>query len=125
MLTVSRGPGGGGYGQNIAMYAASGNVKGMGAAKAAAQAITNMWYNGEMRHYPSSGYGQSNPPMGGFEQWGHFSQVVWVNSKEVGCGVQYCPPGTMFPSMGAWYTVCNYYPAGRFSLGPLRLIVPS
>ena len=38
---------------------------------------------------------------------GHFTQVVWKNSKQVGCGVacatnNYC------------YVTCNYYPAGNY-----------
>ena len=43
---------------------------------------------------------------------GHFTQVVWKNSKQVGCGVacgknDYC------------YVTCNYYPAGNY-LGQFR-----
>jgi len=105
-------PGGGGYGQNIAMYASS-NAKSMSAAKAGAQAITNMWYNGELNKFPHSSYGKSSPDMSGFEKWGHFSQVVWSGSTQIGCATQYCPPGTMMGGMGSWYTVCDYYPAGN------------
>lgn len=110
-------PGGGKYGQNIAMYAATGDVESKGAAAIAAQAITDMWYNGEINLYPSSGYGQSSPDMGGFEGWGHYSQVIWKGSNTVGCAAQYCPPGTMFDGMGAWFTVCNYFPAGNMGGG--------
>ena len=43
---------------------------------------------------------------------GHFTQVVWKNSKQVGCGVacgsnDYC------------YVTCNYYPGGNY-LGQFR-----
>ena len=43
---------------------------------------------------------------------GHVTQVVWMNSKQVGCGVacsinDYC------------YVTCNYYPAGNY-LGQFR-----
>jgi hypothetical protein len=79
---------------------------------AIAQAITQMWYNGEVGLYPSSSYGQANPDFSNFEGWGHYSQMVWVGSTQVGCAAQYCPAGTMEPSMAAWYSVCNYYPAG-------------
>ena len=43
---------------------------------------------------------------------GHFTQVVWKNSKQLGCGVacgsnDYC------------YVTCNYYPGGNY-LGQFR-----
>lgn len=38
---------------------------------------------------------------------GHFTQVVWVNSKEVGFGKAQS-------SSGKWLVVANYYPAGNF-----------
>ncbi|KAJ9155754.1 Protein PRY2 [Pleurostoma richardsiae] len=106
-------PGGGGYGQNIATWGSSGDAESLGAEKAIAQAITDMWYNGEISLYPSSAYGQDNPDFTNFEGWGHYSQVVWVGSTQVGCHARYCAPGTMFETMGAWFSVCNYYPAGN------------
>lgn len=107
-------PGGGGYGQNIAMWASSGDAESLGAEMAISQAITNMWYDGEIDLYPSSAYGSSSDPdMSNFEGWGHYSQVVWVGSTQIGCDARYCPAGTMEPDMGAWYSVCNYYPAGN------------
>lgn len=109
---MDRGPGGGGYGQNLAMWGGT-NAKGLGGSKAAAQGITNMWYNGELNKFPSSSYGRGSPDMSNFEGWGHFSQLVWSGSTQVGCHTQYCAPGTMYASMGAWYTVCNYHPAGK------------
>ncbi|KAK7725880.1 hypothetical protein SLS63_007872 [Diaporthe eres] len=105
-------PGGGGYGQNIAMYAST-DASSLTEETIIAQAITEMWYNGELDLYPSSAYGQANPDFANFEAWGHYSQIVWVGSTQVGCAAQYCAPGSMNPSMGAWYSVCNYYPAGN------------
>ncbi|KAL1866515.1 hypothetical protein Daus18300_006750 [Diaporthe australafricana] len=105
-------PGGGGYGQNIAMYAST-DASSLTEETVMAQAITDMWYNGELNLYPSSAYGQSNPDFTNFEAWGHYSQIVWVGSTQVGCAAQYCAAGTMNPTMGAWYSVCNYYPAGN------------
>ena len=86
----------------------------LGASKAGAQATTDMWYNGELPHWPASDYGNDSPDMTNFESWGHFSQVVWKNSQQLGCATQFCAKGTMDPNWAAWYTVCNYYPAGRF-----------
>lgn len=102
-------PGGGNYGQNIAMYASS-DENALDEKTAVAQAITNMWYNSELDLYP--GYG-SNPDMTNFEGWGHFSQIVWSEQSVVGCAVQKCAPDTMESGMTAWYTVCNYHPAGK------------
>lgn len=87
-----------------------------------AQAITDMWYNGELDLYPSSAYGQANPDFTNFEAWGHYSQIVWVGSTQVGCAAQYCAPGSMNPSMGAWYSVCNYYPAGMSLISSPNLL---
>ncbi|KAK3937603.1 putative scp-like extracellular protein [Diplogelasinospora grovesii] len=105
--------GGGGYGQNIAMWASSGDAQALGANTAMAQAATDMWYNGEVTKWPAADYGKPNPDFTNFEQWGHFSQLVWKSSQQVGCASQYCPPGTMAPGMGSWFTVCNYYPPGN------------
>lgn len=101
--------GDGNYGQNIAMYASS-DENALDENTAVAQAITTMWYNGELDLYP--GYG-SEPSMSNFDAWGHFSQIVWAEQSVVGCAVQKCAPGTMEAGMTAWYTVCNYYPAGK------------
>jgi len=106
-------PGGGGYGQNIAMYGAS-NIDQNGGAHAAAQAITDMWYYSEVGLYPNGAYGRSNPDMGGFHDWGHYTQVVWKSTTKIGCASKLCPAGTIVGGMASWYTVCNYYPPGNF-----------
>ncbi|KAL8386914.1 hypothetical protein RB595_010299 [Gaeumannomyces hyphopodioides] len=106
-------PGGGGYGQNLAMWGSSGDAQSLGENTAIARAITNMWYNGEIVLYPEANYGQKNPTAGKFEQYGHYTQLVWADTKKVGCAAQYCPPGTMFSDMGAWFSVCDYFPAGN------------
>ncbi|KAM0281468.1 hypothetical protein ACHAQH_003498 [Verticillium albo-atrum] len=104
-------PGGGGYGQNLAMWGAT-DGDSLGAAKAVSQATTNMWYNGELNKYSPNFYG-AEPSMSNFMEWGHFSQMVWVDSTTLGCAVHFCEKGTMDPNMGVWYTVCNYFPAGN------------
>ena len=108
--------GGGGYGQNLAMWGSSENPEAFGATASVARAASNGWYNGELNDFPSSDYGKDSPNMSNFEKWGHFSQLVWAETKKVGCHTHFCEPGTM-SGMGSWYTVCNYYPAGMlFSL---------
>jgi uncharacterized protein YkwD len=40
---------------------------------------------------------------------GHYTQVVWKNTTQVGCGVAVCASGAMTATV--W--VCNYRPAGN------------
>lgn len=100
------------------MYALSNDPESFGAARAAAQATSNFWYNGELNLWPAGDYGKANPDFSNFHQWGHFSQLIWKGTQQVGCASNYCPPGTMNPTMGAWFTVCNYFPAGLFPIYP-------
>ncbi|KAF3911139.1 Pseudecin [Arthrobotrys entomopaga] len=58
-----------------------------------------MWYN------EVSLYNYNKP--GFTEATGHFTQVVWRGSKQLGCAWVKCP-GT-FP----WYLFCEYFPAGN------------
>jgi len=96
-----------------------------------------MWYNGEVELFPTP-YGNNSPNMTDFHEWGHYSQVVWTDSESVGCYTSTCfPPGvdkqgcksdgTSYLSgaacgdgingqaigVPAYFTVCNYYPAGK------------
>jgi hypothetical protein len=77
--------------------------------------ITNAMYNGEMPKYPGP-YGSDNVDISTFSAWGHFSQIVWADTTQVGCATQYCPNG--LANAGAntppYFTVCNYFPAGEF-----------
>lgn len=41
-------------------------------------------------------------------QCGHYTQVVWRNTKEVGCALQVCPDKSQ-----TW--VCSYHPAGNYT----------
>ncbi|KAL8725637.1 MAG: hypothetical protein Q9181_006336 [Wetmoreana brouardii] len=76
-------PGGGGYGQNIAAGLTAGEI---------AKTLTGGFYNNEMMLYP--GYGNDNPDMSKFEEWGHFSQMLWQSTTKVGCYSYTCsPPG--------------------------------
>lgn len=96
--------GGGGYGQNIGAGSTGDEVD---------QMITNAMYNDEIGYYP--GYG-GEPDMSNFENWGHFSQIVWKSTTQLGCATQYCPNGLANVGSGVspYFTVCNYKPAGNF-----------
>lgn len=79
---------GGPYGENLALgYGEAGSV--------------DAWYD------EISSYDWSNP--GFSSNAGHFTQVVWKSSTEVGCGIKTCG--------GLWgdYVICSYNPAGNFA----------
>lgn len=96
--------GGGGYGQNIGAGAPDSDIPGM---------ITNQMYNDEIGYYP--GYG-GEPDMGNFENWGHFSQIVWKDTTSLGCYTAHCPGGLANTGgdVSPYFTVCNYKPPGKF-----------
>lgn len=89
----------GGYGQNLAASSPTASIS---------VHISDYWYNGEMPLYAGL-YGESEPSGSGY---GHFTQVIWKDSTSVGCGTVDCTSS----SLGMWYTVCNYWPAGKFTV---------
>ena len=108
---ILRDRGSGGYGQNLAAEGQSGDIDNLKIA-AAASGVTEQWYNGEMPNW--QWYGDANPPSGSdFDSFGHFTQVVWAGTQEVGCASVMCPSGTVL-GLPTWYLVCNYRPAGKF-----------
>ena len=48
-------------------------------------------------------------PTGDLELYGHATQVIWKESTTVGCATHDCRGA----ALGMWFTVCNYYPAGK------------
>ena len=78
-----------GYGENLFFGGPPGAFELLGAV--------DTWYS-EVKHYD---YGSPGFSM----QTGHFTQVVWRGTKEVGCGAATCVGGDI--------VVCNYYPAGN------------
>lgn len=104
--------GGGGYGQNIGAGAPDSEVPSM---------ISDQMYGNEVNLYP--GYGKE-PDMTNFAKWGHFSQIVWLATEEVGCYTQYCENGLSGTSgnISPYFTVCNYKPPGKYSHAHLRIL---
>ncbi|KAL2144757.1 hypothetical protein VTI28DRAFT_8603 [Corynascus sepedonium] len=115
--------GGGGYGQNLAMWGSSEDPEAFGATKSVARAASNGWYNGEVNLFPPSDYGKDSPDMTNFKEWGHFSQLVWKETEKVGCYSKFCPAGTL-SSYGSWFTVCNYYPPGNMGGAYAKNVLP-
>lgn len=102
MLILYSHIGGGGYGQNIGYGITPKNIGEM---------ITNMMYNAEIPYFTSWGF--ADPIMSMFEKWGHFSQIVWKDSKTVGCATYHCDNLENADGGSSDYTVCNYYPPGN------------
>lgn len=97
---------GGGYGQNIAAGVPPDNISAI---------ITNLFYNGEVNYYQGL-YGEANPSMSNFEEWGHFTQIVWKATTHFGCATHDCT-GQGLANVGSdvspYFTVCNYKKPGE------------
>ncbi|KAI1772125.1 PR-1-like protein [Hypoxylon cercidicola] len=50
-------------------------------------------------------YDYGDPKFG--EDTGHFTQLVWRDTTDIGCGAKLCPGN------GGWYLACEYYPRGN------------
>ena len=75
--------------------------------------ITNLMYNDEMGLF-SALYGLASPLMELFDSWGHFSQIVWKSTTEVGCATVVCDKlGNVDSGSSLPFTVCNYNPPGN------------
>jgi hypothetical protein len=67
-------------------------------------------------------YGQATPSnidTDAFDKWGHFSQIIWADTTDVGCATVDCTSqglGNVGSNVPPFFTVCNYYPAGKISL---------
>lgn len=99
-----------GYGQNIYAGASTDpNYHATLADAADAWASEEPYYN-----YAGNTCNTADPPNTA-TTCGHYTQVVWSSSTQLGCGLKYCttntPFGAGFPN---WYLiVCDYNPAGN------------
>lgn len=85
------------YGQN--MYASGGSTP-------SAAAVMNSWAS------EADDYNYANGSCS--DVCGHYTQVVWRNTTQVGCAINHCTSGAPWGS-GAWdVVVCNYDPPGNF-----------
>jgi len=92
------------FGENLYAFRASGQ------APPRPEAVVDRWYS-EIQNY------NFNKP--GFHTGtGHFTQLVWKSSKELGIGIAQAADGT-------WYVVANYNPPGNISgQFPLNVLKP-
>ena len=92
---------GGSFGENLATGGTTGDVM---AKMPAYMAAAGMWYD-EIKDWDF----EKSATKGGVT--GHFTQVVWKNSKQVNCGY-----ATYKKESWNWYLVtCQYYPPGNFN----------
>lgn len=75
--------------------------------------ISNLMYNDEMEEFLESYYGLDTPPMTNFDKWGHFSQIVWKGTQQVGCATVMCSKLGNVDGSSLPFTVCNYHPSGN------------
>ncbi|RSH93415.1 hypothetical protein EHS25_007771 [Saitozyma podzolica] len=89
---------GGPYGENIAAIGGSG---------ADITGDFNLWAN------EAAQYDWNNP--GYNDATGHFTQIVWKATTQIGCGWQTCGPDTIFQNFTAdsLYLVCEYMARGN------------
>nr|Q7Z156.2 RecName: Full=Venom allergen 5; AltName: Full=Allergen Pol s V; AltName: Full=Antigen 5; Short=Ag5; AltName: Full=Cysteine-rich venom protein; Short=CRVP; AltName: Allergen=Pol s 5 [Polybia scutellaris rioplatensis] len=90
-------------GQNIAYSASTAAYPGI-------VSLIVLWENEVKDFNYSQGITKEN-----FAKVGHYTQVVWAKTKEVGCGsIKYIEKG-----MKSHYLVCNYGPAGNYMGQPI------
>ena len=78
--------------------------------------ISDGFYNSEVNYYTYYG---GEPDTSTLHEWGHFSQIVWVDTGSVGCYTSDCTKtglGNIAASTGIrpFFTVCNYAPPGKW-----------
>ncbi|KAE9552041.1 hypothetical protein FO519_004732 [Halicephalobus sp. NKZ332] len=87
-----------GMGENMAQLGSTGDI-----AAAMIQAV-QLFY-AELEEYGIINL-DNNTFTSGDMSAGHYSQVCWANTFQVGCGINVCSNG--------YHVVCQYYPAGNY-----------
>ncbi|KAH7024675.1 CAP domain-containing protein [Microdochium trichocladiopsis] len=94
----------GAYGQNLGWVGWSGGSA-PNAITTFGDMVTTGWY-GEISKFTQ--WGVATPNMDNFGDWGHFTQVVWKSTYEVGCAYTTCDGGK------AYFFECNYRTPGNY-----------
>lgn len=90
------------YGENL--YVSYTTQTSIAAGTLAHEAVKS-WYN------EVSSYNYANPGFSGTT--GHFTQVVWKSSTQLGCGAAQGTATVNGTKFNAFYVVCHYAPAGN------------
>lgn len=91
-------------GENIAYNATTAALSSL---EVYAAAQTNLWWDEhELWHYQAYQSGTINGA-------GHFTQMIWANTIEVGCGIASCP--NMNLGFNTVFGVCNYGLGGNYT----------
>jgi len=98
---------GGPYGENLAYYGSSSSIDGV---VAGLDAVTD-WGRESTGYRYGSGFSSAT---------GHFTQMVWVGTSRLGCGMA----RGRRSSMNTVYIVCNYDPPGNFEGEFRRNVLP-
>jgi len=70
--------------------------------------IVESWYAEE----PKYSYGEHGSMQ---KAWGHFTQIVWDGTDEVGCATKHCGSGTgVLGGRGGYLLVCRYSGPGNY-----------
>ncbi|MDX1343580.1 MAG: CAP domain-containing protein [Reinekea sp.] len=90
-------------GENIAYKASSAALQPL---ENYAEILTNAWWDEHTDwHYQAYESATINGA-------GHFTQIIWENTIEIGCGVASCP--NMVSGFNTAFGVCNYAPGGNY-----------
>lgn len=93
------------YGENL--YVSYTTASSMNAGKLAQEAVKG-WYD-EIKAYSFEQPGYSS-------ETGHFTQVVWKNSTQLGCGAAQGKAMIDGTNYNAFYVVCRYNPRGNMDM---------
>ncbi len=79
-----------------------------GGSAPSADAVVGSWFS-EYTYYH---YDDNSCDEG--EMCGHYTQIVWRDTKRVGCGIIRCDTLEGLNVNNAWYVVCDYAPGGNY-----------
>ncbi|EAR11416.1 CAP domain-containing protein [Reinekea blandensis] len=92
-------------GENIAVNGTTGTLATL---ETYAEAQTEAWWSEyDLWHYKTYQHGTDSDA-------GHFTQMIWANTIEIGCGIASCP-GILPGYTNAAFGVCNYGPGGNYN----------
>jgi pathogenesis-related protein 1 len=62
----------------------------------------------------SAYYNYGSNSCAGGQTCGHYTQIVWRNTTQLGCAMAKCTQNSPFGSGQWWFWVCDYSPPGNF-----------